>query len=120
MKPARAKKLVTRCPFCSGELSISRLACNSCDTEIDSLLPIPPFFRLPPDLQQFILVFLRCAGKIRDVESAVGISYPTVCKRLELVNELLGNTTAPRDKRSSSNNSSAAKFPSPKPPNSSK
>jgi hypothetical protein len=41
------------------------------------------------------MVFLRCQGKIRDVEKELGISYPTVCKRLDLVNELLGNTSAP-------------------------
>lgn len=95
MAHAPLKKLVTRCPFCSGQLSISRLACDSCDTTIDSTMPIPPFFRLPPDLQDFVLIFLRCEGKIREVEKVLGISYPTVCKRLALVNELLGNTTAP-------------------------
>ena len=94
------KKLVTRCPFCTGQLSISRLACDSCDTRIDSALPIPLFFRLPPDLQDFVFVFLRCQGKIRDVEKDLGISYPTVCKRLALVNELLGNTAPPRNTKS--------------------
>ena len=37
------------------------------------------------------MIFLRCRGNIRDVEKELGISYPTVCKRLDLVNELLGN-----------------------------
>lgn len=41
------------------------------------------------------MTFLRCQGKIRDMEKELGISYPTVCKRLDLVNELLGNTAAP-------------------------
>ena len=89
------KKVVTRCPFCTGELSISRLACSGCDTQIDSVVSIPPFFRLPVDLQEFVLTFLRCRGSIRDVEKQLGVSYPTVCKRLDLVNELLGNTQAP-------------------------
>ena len=82
---------MTRCPFCSEDLSISRLSCCGCNTQIDSQLAIPPFFRLPPDLQEFVMIFLRCQGKIRDVERELGISYPTVCKRLDLVNELLGN-----------------------------
>jgi hypothetical protein len=34
-------------------------------------------------------------GKIRDVEKELGISYPTVIKRLDLVNVLLGNQAAP-------------------------
>ena len=93
------KKVVTRCPFCSGELCISRLACASCNTQIDSLLPIPPFFRLPVDLQEFIFTFLRCRGSIRDVEKELGISYPTVCKRLDLVNELLGTQGSPINRK---------------------
>src|SRR4028118_1362383 len=95
-----AKTLVTRCPFCGDELAIRRLACAGCDTQIDSLLPISPFFRLPPDLQEFVLLFLRCQGKIRDMERELGISYPTVCKRLDLVNELLGNPTPATLRRS--------------------
>ncbi len=46
--------------------------------------------RLPADMQEFVVVFLRCRGNIREVEKELGISYPTVCKRLDLVNELLG------------------------------
>jgi hypothetical protein len=89
-RPPSAKKLITRCPFCGDELRISRLTCGGCDTQIDTILEIPVFFRLPPDLQSFVMTFLRCQGKIRDVEKELGISYPTVCKRLDLVNELLG------------------------------
>ena len=84
------KKLVTRCPFCGGQLAISRLTCGHCDTEINSVLPIPAFFRLPPDLQEFVLIFLRCEGKIRDVETELGISYPTVRSRLETLLRALG------------------------------
>jgi hypothetical protein len=89
------KKLITRCPFCGDQLGITRLSCHGCNTQIDSQLEIPLFFRLPPDLQEFVMVFLRCQGKIRDVEKELGISYPTVCKRLDLVNGLLGNTSTP-------------------------
>jgi len=89
------KKLITRCPFCGDDLAIARLSCCGCKTQIDSELPIPLFFRLPQDLQEFVFTFLRCQGKIRDVEKELGISYPTVCKRLDLVNELLGNQGTP-------------------------
>jgi hypothetical protein len=97
--PGPDKKLVTRCPFCAGQLSISRLACDNCDTHIDSLLSIPPFFRVPAGLQDFVMTFLRCQGKIRTVEKELGISYPTVCKRLDLVNQLLGHASAPLGKK---------------------
>lgn len=99
MKEPTPKKLVSRCPFCEGKLGISRLACDRCDTSIDTKLEIPTFFRLPPDLQNFVMVFLRCHGKIRDTEKELGISYPTVIKRLELVNALLENKTAGENRK---------------------
>ena len=89
----KEKILTSRCPFCDGDLEITQLRCQACDTGIDSHLAIPTFFRLPNDLQLFVLVFLRCRGNIREVEKELGISYPTVCKRLDLVNELLGGGT---------------------------
>jgi hypothetical protein len=95
-KPVSNQKMViSRCPFCGQDLVISRLSCQGCNTQIESRLTIPAFFRLPPDLQDFALTFLRCRGSIRDVEKELGISYPTVCKRLDMVNRLLGNQTAP-------------------------
>ena len=89
------KKIVSRCPFCNGELHVARLECDGCETRIDTQLPIPPLFKLPEDLQEFVMVFLRCRGNIREVEKQLGISYPTVCKRLDMVNELLGQGEAP-------------------------
>lgn len=92
------KKIVSRCPCCGGEVQISRLTCSACDTQIESLLPIPALLRLPEDLLDFVLVFLRCRGNIKEVEKELGISYPTVCKRLDLVNELLNNPRATLDR----------------------
>jgi len=89
------KKLISQCPICGGGLAVTQLTCAACETRIQTQLAIPAAFRLPEDLQQFVLTFLRCRGNIRDVEKELGISYPTVCKRLELVNELLGNRSSP-------------------------
>jgi hypothetical protein len=89
-----AKKIISGCPFCGKPLVVCRLKCSGCDTQIDSQVEIPAFFRLPEDLQEFVMIFLRCRGNISEVEKVLGISYPTVCKRLDLVNGLLGNTVA--------------------------
>ncbi|MDB5294680.1 MAG: uncharacterized protein JWO31_663 [Phycisphaerales bacterium] len=85
------KRLVSTCPVCDGELAIARLSCGRCRSAVETALPIPPFMRLPDDVRAFALTFLRCRGNIREVEKALGISYPTVCKRLDLLNALLGN-----------------------------
>jgi hypothetical protein len=79
-------------------MQVSRLSCTHCDTQIESLLPIPALLRLPEDLLDFVMVFLRCRGNIKEVEKALGISYPTVCKRLDLVNELLNKPAGGLDR----------------------
>ena len=93
------KSVATRCPICSGELAISRLTCQSCQTRIETELSFPSLMKLPRDLQEFVLVFLRCRGNIREAEKELGISYPTVCKRLDLVNELLAAAEGNRPER---------------------
>jgi hypothetical protein len=95
-----AKSLVTQCPVCNGELVISRLSCTACDTRIETELPFAALMRLPEEMREFVLIFLRCRGNIREVEKELGISYPTVCKRLDLVNDLIaGKSTSPLSKR---------------------
>jgi hypothetical protein len=92
------KRFIARCPVCEGELVISRMSCGSCGTSIDAQLSAPPFFRLPGELQEFVMVFLRNRGNIREVEKELGISYPTVCKKIDKVNELLGNIPSKSDR----------------------
>ena len=45
---------------------------------------------LPPAQQEFVEVFVLCGGSIKAVEEALGISYPTVKKKLEEVVQSLG------------------------------
>lgn len=51
--------------------------------------------RLSREQLDFVEVFLNARGKIKDVEAALGISYPTVVSRLEQVVAALG-APAPR------------------------
>jgi hypothetical protein len=95
-----AKSIATDCPICGGELVISRLSCLACQTRIETELPFAALTRLPEEMREFVLIFLRCRGNIREVEKELGISYPTVCKRLDLVNDLIaGNSTGQTSKR---------------------
>jgi hypothetical protein len=55
--------------------------------------------RLGREQLKFVRVFLGCRGKIKDVEQALGLSYPTVVARLDDVVGALGQRSeepAPR------------------------
>jgi hypothetical protein len=51
--------------------------------------------RLTKEQLAFVRVFVTCGGKIKDVEEALGISYPTVVSRLDDVIAAVGTEPAP-------------------------
>ena len=51
---------------------------------------MPPLLRLAPAQLDFVEVFIKNRGVIRDVERELGISYPTVRARLDDVVAALG------------------------------
>jgi hypothetical protein len=47
------------------------------------------FATLPPEDLHFLRIFIQCEGRVRDMEPALGLSYPTIRTRLtELKNKL--------------------------------
>lgn len=84
------KGLVSRCPVCESDMAVSELTCESCGTSVRGRFRVPDLCRLPDDLYQFLLVFVKNRGVIRDVEKELGISYPTVRSRLDSVLAALG------------------------------
>lgn len=69
---------------------VSKLACRHCSTKLEGEFVTSKFCQLPDDQLEFIEVFIKCRGNIKDVEKELGISYPTVRSRLEAVIEALG------------------------------
>lgn len=87
--------MLGRCPICTTHLDITRLHCPSCHTTIEGKFEPCKFCRLPLDQQEFVEVFIKCRGNIKEVEKELGISYPTVRGRLEAVIENLGYRPEP-------------------------
>lgn len=61
-------------------------------------MPASRLALLGAEQQQFVEAFLLARGSIKEVERALGISYPTVRKRLDEVAEALGHPAAARRK----------------------
>src|SRR5205807_1152567 len=82
-----AHQVLTRCPVCGDDLHIVRLECPACGSALQGNFTLGRLARLTREQLQFVEVFIRCRGKIKDVEEELGISYPTVVARL---NEVVG------------------------------
>lgn len=83
-------KAPNHCPVCGHSLNISKLSCNHCHTVIEGEFTSCKFCRLPAEQLEFIEVFIKSRGNIKDVEKELGISYPTVRNRLDTVIQALG------------------------------
>ena len=79
-----------RCPVCNNTLTVTRLQCGQCGTGIDGAFAPGRLQSLTADQVQFVETFIKCRGKIKDVETELGISYPTVVTRLNDVVRAMG------------------------------
>ena len=52
------------------------------------------FGALTPDELHFLRVFIYCEGRIRDMEAALGVSYPTVKGHMASIKEKLNLASA--------------------------
>lgn len=103
------------CPVCGNGMVISRLTCRNCGSSLEGSFSLHEhssrfdaparhgglrsdrgearfghLARLDGVQLEFVEVFLRCRGIIKNVEDMLGISYPTVKARLANVLEALG------------------------------
>ncbi|QDK38557.1 DUF2089 domain-containing protein [Bdellovibrio sp. NC01] len=79
------------CPVCHGLLSPTVLSCGHCDIRVEGPFQLNEFATLSPEDLHFLRIFIRCEGRVRDMEPALGLSYPTIRNRLtQLKNKLVG------------------------------
>jgi hypothetical protein len=78
-----------RCPSCNGQLFPRVLVCDSCGLKIEGEFVMNEFDSLTPSELHFLRVFIQCEGRIRDMEAALGVSYPTVKGHMASIKEKL-------------------------------
>ena len=85
-----ARDVIATCPVCQGELTVTRLHCRSCGTALEGEFGVGRFGRLEREQLTFLESFLRSRGNLKEMERELGISYPTVRSRLEVLLRALG------------------------------
>ncbi|MCL6636329.1 MAG: DUF2089 domain-containing protein [Alicyclobacillus sp.] len=71
-------------------MAVTELTCPHCATKVQGVFAAPGPFRWTTEQWQFVEVFLRCRGNIREVERELNLSYPTVRARLDQVIQAMG------------------------------
>ena len=80
----------TPCPACQGRLYPKLLRCADCGIEVTTRYATNEFSDLDAEDLHLLRIFVLCEGRIRDMESALGVSYPTVKSRLAALRARLG------------------------------
>ena len=82
---------IARCPSCEQPLDVTELTCRSCDLRLQGHFERGcRFCALDPEQRKLLDVFLASRGVIRDMEKALGLSYPTVRARVDSLLAALG------------------------------
>src|SRR6266436_1890229 len=84
------RPLILKCPSCEGNLTVTSLGCPECVINITGEFALPQLLKLTRAQIDFIEVFIKNRGIIREVERELGVSYPTVRARLDEVIKALG------------------------------
>ena len=76
-------RLISKCPVCESTLKISTLQCSCCGMELKRDFELSPFDQLGCDQHTLLISFLKNRGNLKEVQSDLKISYPTIKKKLD-------------------------------------
>lgn len=69
------------CPVCGEDLALTRLTCQTCETELSGVFPACEFCALDGDDRELLRVFLASRGNLKELQRHLGVSYPTARAR---------------------------------------
>lgn len=75
--------LPTTCPSCRGDLTVSHLRCEACQTQLEGAFELPAILRLPAADLEFVVRFVKTSGSLKEMARQYGQSYPTIRNRLD-------------------------------------
>ena len=86
-----ANHRVSSCPSCHEPLTVTEVTCPACALRLQGEFERGcRFCSLDAEQTRLLDVFIRCRGVIKDMEAALGLSYPTVRGRLDVLLATLG------------------------------
>jgi len=80
----------TQCPSCSSPLTVVRLKCDTCGTQLEGGFAVHKLLRLPREDLEFVVAFVRVSGSLKEMARLRGQSYPTIRNRLDEIVAALG------------------------------
>jgi len=89
--------VIGRCPVCSEELTVARLECHACGSELSGDFSLGRLYRLSPEQMRFVEILLKNRANTLKAAEELGIAYPAARGRLEDVMTSLGFPVTPEE-----------------------
>ena len=74
---------INRCSYCGEGMRITKVSCEACGLSHEGDFFTPRLYRLDPDEQHFVELFVLASGSLKQMAQLLGVSYPTVRGRLD-------------------------------------
>ena len=72
-------------------MNVSKLVCETCQTDVLGKYEMPLFMQLSAEEQEFVWAFLLSSGSLKEMANKMGKSYPTVRNKLDdLITKIKG------------------------------
>lgn len=85
----------TRCPVTGEPLEVTRLECPASGVTIEGRFTPNEFALLSPEHLEFMRLYIKTRGNLKEVERILGVSYPTVRLRFDGLLRSLGYENLP-------------------------
>ena len=94
MKPMHRYPMPTECPVTGAPLEVTRLECPTSGVVIEGRFEPNEFALLQKEQLDFLRLFVKVRGNLKEVERVLGLSYPTIRSRFEGLLKALGYEAA--------------------------
>ncbi|MBA4741129.1 MAG: DUF2089 family protein [Azoarcus sp.] len=71
------------CPVCAGRLGPVELRCGDCNLVLQGSFTLPRLARLPAEMRALGEQLILCGGNLKQLATQIGISYPTLRRRVD-------------------------------------
>ena len=83
-------QVLTECPVCKSDLTITRLECATCNTAIEGQFNMGRLSRLSQEQLQYVELLAQHRGNVNQVAASLGVSYTTARTRMDEIAAALG------------------------------
>ncbi len=91
------RPVIDRCPVCGEEMTVSRLECHGCGSELHGQFALGSLYRLNPEQTRFVEVLLKNRANVLKAAEELAIPYAAARGRLDEVMSTLGYAVTPEE-----------------------